>query len=107
MSEPHHGVQVSSGRYGETNCDAQSEGHCQRQKSWMGKSGWKNRLTAASVSDPLSVRERRFGVPGVIAGKFPVRVPLGQTSSNLIRYPKMVPQNQTTKVMILQAELYF
>src|SRR5262252_2767348 len=49
MSEPHYGVQVSSGWYGEMNCDAQPDGHCQRQESWMGKSGWKNRLTAAMV----------------------------------------------------------
>src|SRR5499427_1916386 len=49
MSEPHYGVQVSSGWYGEMNCDAQPDGHCQRQESGMGKSGWKNQLTAAMV----------------------------------------------------------
>jgi multidrug efflux pump subunit AcrA (membrane-fusion protein) len=49
MSEPHYSVKVSSGWFGEMNCDAQPDGHCQRQESWMGKSGWKNRLTAAIV----------------------------------------------------------
>src|SRR5215831_9667482 len=27
--------------------DAQLDGHCQRQESWMGKRGWKKQLTAA------------------------------------------------------------